>query len=291
MSSQKVQVSPVPELNYISPEDNKDYFILDKTWYAVNRYIKWCGINPWKRQVDENGKSTLQMIKPLQFWLHFMIVFLIMQASQWGLILYVLIFYGAWDQIMIIDSHISESKMDSTTGQFGVMVVYFLYCPFIFRLSKFGEGIVQAQEHFKYCTKKPKKTNGKISICTGMYDFLTLNQLLFLIHECIFRILLSYTICTSMQFGSQAIIMKKEMSELPSVILILAFASLLMAQVVLSSPLILYFYVYGDITAQLIQWASFLKDFMSSSINTEAKFNKVKKYLAALNHVTGLNSL
>ena len=172
MSSQKVQVSAVPELNYISPEDNKDYFILDKTWYAVNGYIKWCGINPWKRQVDENGKSTLQMIKPLQFWLHFMIVFLIMQASQWGLICYVLIFYGAWDEIMKIDSYISESKMDSTTGNFGILVVIFLYWPFVFKLRKFGKGIVQAQEHFKYCIRKPKKTDGKISICTGMYDFL-----------------------------------------------------------------------------------------------------------------------
>ena len=173
MSSQKVQVSPVLELNYISPEDNKDYFILDKTWYAVNGYIKWCGINPWKRQVDKNGKSTLQMIKPLQFWLHFIIVFLIMQASQWGLIFYVLIFYGAWDEIMKIDSYISESKMDSATGYFGVMVVFVLYCPFVFKLRKFGEGIVQAQEHFKWCTKKSKKTNGKISICIGMYDFFT----------------------------------------------------------------------------------------------------------------------
>ena len=94
-----------------------------------------------------------------------------------------------------------------------------------------------------------------------------------------------------MQFGSQLIIMKKEISELPSVILILAFVSVLIATVLLSSPLIFFFYVYGDITAQLIEWASFLKDLMSSSINTEAKFNKVKKYLAALNHVTGMNYL
>ena len=94
-----------------------------------------------------------------------------------------------------------------------------------------------------------------------------------------------------MQFGSQAIILKKEISELPSVILILAFVSVLIATVLLSSPLIFFFYVYGDITAQLIEWASFLKDLMSSSINTEAKFNKVKKYLAALNHVTGMNYL
>ena len=94
-----------------------------------------------------------------------------------------------------------------------------------------------------------------------------------------------------MQFGSQVIVMKKEISELPSVILILLFVSVLMANVVLSSPLILYFYVYGDITAQLIEWASSLKDLMSSSINTEAKFNKVKTYLAALNHVTGMNYL
>ena len=192
-----------------------------------------------------------------------------------------------WDHMLRIDIHVSESRMDSATGFAGMIAVFFLYWPFVFKLRQFGEGIVQAQEHFKYCMKKPKKSFGKMSICTGMYDFLTLNQLLFLIHECIFRILLSYTICTSMQFGSQAIIMKKEMSELPSVILILAFASVLMAQVVLSSPLILYFYVYGDITAQLIQWASFLKDFMSSSINTEAKLDKVKKYMAALNHITG----
>ena len=94
-----------------------------------------------------------------------------------------------------------------------------------------------------------------------------------------------------MQFGSQVIVMKKEISELPSVILILLFVSVLMANVVSSSPLILYFYVYGDITAQLIEWASFLKDLMPISINTEAKFNKVKKYLAALNHVTGMNYL
>ena len=94
-----------------------------------------------------------------------------------------------------------------------------------------------------------------------------------------------------MQFGSQVIVMKKEISELPSVILILLFVSVLMANVVSSSPLILYFYVYGDITAQLIEWASSLKDLMPSSINTEAKFNKVKKFLAALNHVTGMNYL
>ena len=175
MSSQLVQVSPGPELNYMSPEDHKDlfdYFILDKTWYAVNGYIKWCGINPWKRQVDENGKLTLKMIKPLQFWLHFMIVILIILASQWSLLVYVMIFYAAWDEMMKIESYISESKMDSATGYVGIMIVIVLYWPFVFRLRKFAEGIVQAQEHFKNCIRKPKNTNGKISICTGMYDFL-----------------------------------------------------------------------------------------------------------------------
>ena len=81
--------------------------------------------------------------------------------------------------------------------------------------------------------------------------------------------------------------MKKEISELPLVVVILSFVTALLGNVFFISPLILYFYVYGDITAQLIEWASMLKDFMSSSINTEAKLDKVKKYVAALNHITG----
>ena len=70
-----------------------------------------------------------------------------------------------------IDSHLNESKMDMATGFAGTVVTGFLFCPFVFKLRQFGEGIVQAQEHFKYCTKKPKKSYWKISICTGMYDF------------------------------------------------------------------------------------------------------------------------
>ena len=177
MNPQQVQVCPVPVLNYITPEDHNDpmdYFILDKTWYAINGYIKWFGVNPWKRQVDENGKSTLKMTKPMQFWLRFVIVLVIIQASQWSLIIYILIFYDAWDEIMRMDSYISESKMDSATGLAGIMVVMFLYWPFVFKLRQFGEGIVQAQKHFKYCTMKPKKSYRKISICTGMYEFFNL---------------------------------------------------------------------------------------------------------------------
>ena len=124
-----------------------------------------------KKQVDKNGKSTLTMTKPIQFWLRFVIVYLIIQPLQISLIVYICIFYDAWDVIVEIDSHISESKMDSATGLVGIGVVCLLYWPFVFKLRQFGEGIVQAQEHFKYCTKKPKKSNGKISICTGMYDF------------------------------------------------------------------------------------------------------------------------
>ena len=90
-----------------------------------------------------------------------------------------------------------------------------------------------------------------------------------------------------MQFGGQLIIVKKEMSDLPLVILILSFVCVLIGNVCLTCPFILYFYVYGDITAQLIEWASILKDFMTSFIKTEAKLDKVKKYVAALNHITG----
>ena len=57
MNLHKVQVSPQPALNNICLEDHNehmDYFILEKTWYAINSYIKWFGVNPWKRQVDEN---------------------------------------------------------------------------------------------------------------------------------------------------------------------------------------------------------------------------------------------
>ena len=86
-------------------------------------------------------------------------------------------------------------------------------------------------------------------------------------------------------------VIKKEISELPSVILILFFVAFLLGTGFLTCPLFLYFYAYGDITAQLIEWASMLKDFMSSSINTEAKLDKVKKYVAALNHITGTKYL
>ena len=90
-----------------------------------------------------------------------------------------------------------------------------------------------------------------------------------------------------MLFGGQAMIMKKEISDLPMLIMILIFVAFLLGTTFMSCPLILYFYVYGEITSQLIEWASMLKDFMSSSINTEAKLDKVKKYVAALNHITG----
>ena len=82
--------------------------------------------------------------------------------------------------------------------------------------------------------------------------------------------------------------MKKEITELPILILILAFIAVMLANVFMVCPLLLFFYVYGDITAQLIEWASMMKDFVSSSIYTEAKLDKVKKYVAALNHVTGM---
>ena len=91
-----------------------------------------------------------------------------------------------------------------------------------------------------------------------------------------------------MLFGSQAIMMKNEISELPLVILILTFVIVLLATVLCTSPLIHYFYVYGDITAQLIEWASMLKDFMPSLINTEVKLDEVKKFVTTLNHITGL---
>ena len=85
-------------------------------------------------------------------------------------------------------------------------------------------------------------------------------------------------------------IMKKEIGELPLVILILFFVSVSLGNIFTCCPLYLYFYVYGDITAQLIEWASMLKDFMASPINTEAKLDKVKKYVAAINHITGTNN-
>ena len=172
MKAQKVQVSSQPILRYTSSEDHRelmDNFILDQTWYAINSYIKWFGVNPWKRQIDENGKSKLQMIKPLQFWLRFVISVLIIQALQISLIVYVLIYFEVWDVIIKIDSHISESKMDSATGMAGTFVVCFLYGPFVLNLRKFGKGIVQAQEHFKHCANKPKKSYRKISIYIGMY--------------------------------------------------------------------------------------------------------------------------
>ena len=168
-----VQVSPQPVLNFISPEDHKelmDYFILEKTWYAINSYIKWFGVNPWKRQVDENGKSTLHMIKPIQFWSRLVIVFLIIQALFISLIVYVCIFYEAWDDILSLSESVGESAMDSATGFAGAITVFYLYWPFIFKLRQFGKGIVHAQENFNYCTKKPKKNYGKISLCTGMYE-------------------------------------------------------------------------------------------------------------------------
>ena len=168
-----VQVSPQPVLNCISPEDHKelmDYFILEKTWYAINSYIKWFGVNPWKRQVDENGKSTLHMIEPIQFWSRLVIVFLIIQALYISLIVYVCIFYEAWDDILSLSESVGESAMDSATGFAGAITVIILYWPFIFKLRQFGKGIVKAQENFNYCTKKPKKNYGKISLCTGMYD-------------------------------------------------------------------------------------------------------------------------
>ena len=91
-----------------------------------------------------------------------------------------------------------------------------------------------------------------------------------------------------MLFGSQAIITKNQISELPLFILILSFVMVLLANILCTCPLILYFYVYGDITTQLIEWASMLKDFMPSLINTEVKFDEVKKFVTTLNHITGL---
>ena len=101
--------------------------------------------------------------------------------------------------------------------------------------------------------------------------------------------MLTYAICSLMFFGSQAIMIKNEMSELPSSILFLSCVANLLANVLCTCPLILYFYVFGDITTQLIEWASMLKDSVTSSICTEAKLDNVKKYVAALNHITGTN--
>ena len=91
-----------------------------------------------------------------------------------------------------------------------------------------------------------------------------------------------------MQFGGYVIIIREEIGELPLVILILYYAALLIGIDFFIIPLILYFYIYGDITTQLIERASMLTDFMSSLINTETKLDKVKKYMAALNHITGM---
>ena len=94
--------------------------------------------------------------------------------------------------------------------------------------------------------------------------------------------------CATMQFGGQAIIFKNKISELPTAILILTFVCVLIGNISCMCPLLLYFYVYGDITAQLIEWASMLKDFMPSLINTEVKLDEVKKFVTTLNHITGL---
>ena len=91
-----------------------------------------------------------------------------------------------------------------------------------------------------------------------------------------------------MQFGGYVIIIREEIGELPLVILILYYAALLFAIGFLIIPLILYFYIYGDITTQLIEWASMLKDFMPSLINAEVKLDEVKKFVTTLNHITGL---
>ena len=94
--------------------------------------------------------------------------------------------------------------------------------------------------------------------------------------------------CATMQFGGQAIILKNKIGELPTAILILIFVCVWIGNISLMCPLLLYFYVYGDITAQLIEWASMLKDFMPSLINTEVKLDEVKKFVTTLNHITGL---
>ena len=95
--------------------------------------------------------------------------------------------------------------------------------------------------------------------------------------------------CATMQFGGQAIIFKNKISELPTAILILIFVCVLIGNISCMCPLLLYFYVYGDITAQLIEWASMLKDFKPSLIsNTEVKLDEVKKFVTTLNHITGL---
>ena len=78
-------------------------------------------------------------------------------------------FLVEWDDILKINSHVSESKMDTVTGLAGTVVATSLYWPLVYKLRKFGEGIVQAQEYFKYCTKKTKKIYWKTSISTGMY--------------------------------------------------------------------------------------------------------------------------
>ena len=85
-------------------------------------------------------------------------------------IVYVCIFYEAWDDILSLSESVGESAMDSATGFAGAITIFSLYWPFIFKLRQFGKGIVHAQENFNYCTKKPKKNYGKISLCTGMYD-------------------------------------------------------------------------------------------------------------------------
>ena len=120
---------------------------------------------------------------------------------------------------MRIDIHFSESIIDTLTGYGGSIVVFFLYWPFVFKLRQFGEGIVQAQEHFKYWNNKPRKNNEKISIHTGMYDFFEPQFIKYMNYDflsCLFSsTLIAFPICFIMQFGGYIIIIREEIGELP----------------------------------------------------------------------------
>ena len=91
------------------------------------------------------------------------------------------------------------------------------------------------------------------------------------------------------QFGGYVMVMRREVIDLSSTILILTLILIVIASANSISPLFIYLYVYGDITAQLIEWASMLKgEMVSSRTSTPSKFYNVKKFLEALSHMTGI---
>ena len=170
MNPNKAQVSPQPVLKYVTPEDHinpMDYFILDKTWYAINSFIKLFGINPWKKQKNDNGISTLQLLKPIHFWLHFAIVFIIINGLEFFLGVYLWTYVLDWDTMVRVNRYMHESELDMLTGFSGSTLALFLYAPLVYKLRKFGQGVVQSQEYFKFFINEKKKSCKKISICNG----------------------------------------------------------------------------------------------------------------------------